>query len=58
MTSQEHIKEQLKRIKLTLPQYVSLVCVSKFQPIDAIQEAYACGERDFGESRVQELKDK
>ena len=58
MTSQEHIKEQLKRIKLTLPQHVSLVCVSKFQPIDAIQEAYACGERDFGESRVQELKDK
>ena len=58
MTSQEHIKEQLKRIKLTLPQHVSLVCVSKFQPIDAIQEAYAYGERDFGESRVQEFKDK
>jgi pyridoxal phosphate enzyme (YggS family) len=30
--------------------------VSKFQPIQAIQEAYQAGERHFGESRVQELK--
>jgi pyridoxal phosphate enzyme (YggS family) len=34
---------------------VTLVCVSKFHPSEAIMEAYACGERDFGESRVQEL---
>ena len=29
--------------------------MSKFHPAEAIQAAYACGERDFGESRVQEL---
>ena len=34
---------------------VTLVCVSKFHPAEAIMEAYDCGERDFGESRVQEL---
>ena len=32
-----------------------MVCVSKFHSHEAIMEAYACGERDFGESRVQEL---
>ena len=42
-------------IRATLPPSVTLVNVSKFQPIEAIQEAYDCGERDFGESRVQEL---
>lgn len=34
---------------------VTLVCVSKFHPAEAIMEAYDCGERDFGESRAQEL---
>ena len=32
-----------------------LVCVSKYHPVEAIQEAYQAGERDFAESRVQEL---
>lgn len=32
-----------------------MVCVSKFHPADAIMRAYRVGERDFGESRVQEL---
>lgn len=32
-----------------------MVCVSKFHPVEAICEAYEAGERDFGESRVQEL---
>ena len=32
-----------------------MVCVSKFHPAEAIMEAYNAGERDFGESRVQEL---
>jgi pyridoxal phosphate enzyme (YggS family) len=34
------------------------VCVSKFHPVEAIREAYDAGERHFGESRVQELKQK
>ena len=41
-----------------IPAGVTLVCVSKYQPIEAIREAYEAGERHFGESRVQELKQK
>lgn len=37
------------------PLGVELVAVSKFHPADAIREAYAAGQRLFGESRVQEL---
>jgi hypothetical protein len=36
------------------PSSVLLVAVSKTFPIDAIREAYAAGQRDFGENRVQE----
>jgi pyridoxal phosphate enzyme (YggS family) len=32
--------------------------VSKFHSVEAIREAYDAGERHFGESRVQELKQK
>ena len=49
------IKENIKAIRATLPEGVTLVCVSKFKPVEAIMEAYKAGERDFGESRVQEL---
>lgn len=37
---------------------VSLIAVSKFQPIELIKEAYALGQRDFGENYVQELVEK
>ena len=37
---------------------VRLVCVSKYHPVEAVQEAYQAGERDFAESRVQELLQK
>ena len=47
--------QNLAEIRKHIPQYVTLVCVSKFHPAEAIMEAYDCGERDFGESRVQEL---
>ncbi len=40
------------------PASVRLVCVSKRHPASAIAEAYAAGERDFGENYVQELVDK
>lgn len=33
---------------------VRLVAVSKTFPIDAVREAYAAGQREFGENRVQE----
>lgn len=34
---------------------VTLVAVSKTHPLAAIAEAYAAGQRDFGENRVEEL---
>lgn len=49
------IAQNIASVRQHLPQDVTLVCVSKFHPQEAILEAYAVGERDFGESRVQEL---
>src|SRR6266404_4024484 len=40
------------------PSSVLLVAVSKTFPIDAVREAYAAGQRDFGENRVQEALQK
>lgn len=37
---------------------VRLVAVSKTKPIEAIREAYAAGQRDFGENYAQELAEK
>jgi len=52
------IKENIKEIRKHVPEHVRLVCVSKFNPNEAILEAYECGERVFGESKVQELRAK
>src|SRR6185295_16432387 len=40
------------------PASVRLVAVSKTFPMEAIREAYAAGQRDFGENRVQEVLQK
>jgi pyridoxal phosphate enzyme (YggS family) len=50
-----NIKESLAFLKTTLPDYVHLVAVSKFHPVEAVQEAYDCGQRIFGENRPQEM---
>ena len=50
-----NISRNISTIRRHIPEGVTLVCVSKFHPAEAIMEAYQCGERDFGESRVQEL---
>lgn len=52
------IASHITALRNTIPEGVTLVCVSKFHPTEAIMEAYNCGERDFGESRVQELLSK
>lgn len=49
------ITRNIAAIRQHLPQDVTMICVSKFHTVDAIMEAYHAGERDFGESRVQEL---
>jgi hypothetical protein len=40
------------------PSAVRLIAVSKTVPLDRIREAYAAGQRDFGENRVQEALQK
>ena len=45
-----------REIRETLPEGVTLVAVSKYHNVEQIAEVYAAGCRDFGESRVQELK--
>ncbi|MDE6715456.1 MAG: YggS family pyridoxal phosphate-dependent enzyme [Muribaculaceae bacterium] len=53
-----NIAAQLLQIKAGIPAGVQLVAVSKFHPAEAIKEAYDAGQRIFGESRAQELKQK
>lgn len=52
------IAENIAAINSTLLDGVQLIAVSKFHPAEAIMEAYDAGQRDFGESRVQELSAK
>lgn len=40
------------------PDEIALMAVSKTQPSERIREAYAAGQRLFGENRVQELAEK
>lgn len=51
------ISEQIQKYQRTVAP-ASLVAVSKTKPNSAIEEAYATGQRIFGENRVQELVDK
>ncbi len=52
------IGTQIEILKNELPSTVKLVAVSKFNPVEAIQQAYEAGQRIFGESRPQELQQK
>ena len=49
------IARRIQKLRQSLPSEVTLVAVSKFHPVEALQEAYAAGQRVFGESRAQEL---
>ena len=50
-----NIKENLNKVAAQLPVGVRLVAVSKFHPVEELQEAYDAGQRLFGENRAQEL---
>lgn len=52
------ISKNLAAIRSNIPDNVKLVAVSKTQSIELIQEAYSCGQRIFGENKVQELQKK
>jgi pyridoxal phosphate enzyme (YggS family) len=49
------IAEQIKNISDTLPGGVTLIAVSKYHPAEAVMQAYAAGQREFGESKAQDL---
>lgn len=49
------VPENYHKIKAQIPANVELVAVSKFHPVEKIKEVYDCGQRIFGENKVQEL---
>lgn len=49
------IAERIEKISATLPQGVTLIAVSKYHPTEAVEAAYAAGQRHFGESKAQDL---
>lgn len=49
------IKENLQKIKASIPKNVTLVAVSKTKPNADILEAYNAGQRIFGENKIQEM---
>ena len=52
------IKENLLKIKASLPDDVTLVAVSKTKSNEEIMEAYDSGQRIFGENKIQEMTSK
>ena len=50
------IADNLRRVRESLASGVELVAVSKYHPVESVEEAYAAGQRVFGESREQELR--
>lgn len=55
MKQYSKIEERINRISATLPQGVTLIAVSKYHPVEAIEAAYSAGQRHFGESKAQDL---
>ena len=52
------VKGNLKMVTSRLPEGVRLVAISKYHPAEYIEAAYAEGQRLFGESHEQELRQK
>ena len=52
------VQENLREVLDSLPVSVKLVAISKYHPNEYIEAAYAMGQRIFGESHEQELREK
>ena len=52
------ITNAISEIKAELPDYVTLVAVSKYHIPEKLMEAYNGGQRVFGENRPQEMTQK
>lgn len=48
------IAQRYAQLRAAVPPHVTIVAVTKFQPIEAIREAIAAGVTDIGENYVQE----
>lgn len=53
-----NIKENIKQIKDSIPENVTLIAVSKTKPNEDLMEAYSVGQRIFGENKAQEMRQK
>ena len=49
------ISSNIEHLRSSLPSGVSLLAISKYQPIEALREAYDAGQRMFGENHIQEM---
>jgi pyridoxal phosphate enzyme (YggS family) len=58
VSAPEGVAGRLAAVRAALPAGVTLVAVSKTQPPEAVREAYAAGQRDFGENYAQEWRAK
>ncbi len=58
MTEHNPIAENLAQVRATVPPAARLVAVSKTKPVEALQAAYAAGQRLFGENKALEMRDK
>ncbi|WP_299117278.1 YggS family pyridoxal phosphate-dependent enzyme [uncultured Winogradskyella sp.] len=52
------ISKNLRSIKSSIPENVTLVAVSKTKPVSDLMEAYNAGQRIFGENKIQEMVEK
>ena len=52
------IASRINYIKKQIPNYVTLIAVSKTKPNELIEEGVSSGHLDFGENKVQELVSK
>lgn len=52
------IKDNLQKIKSSLPAHVTLIAVTKTHPMHKLQEVYNAGHKIFGENKVQEMCEK
>jgi len=58
-TSLQHVREEIGSLSLKYNvKEPTLIAVSKKMPIEAIEAAYECGQRDFGENYPLELVEK
>src|SRR5690348_13527955 len=52
------IAQRYAQLRAAVPPHVTIVAVTKFQPVEAVREAIAAGVTDIGENYVQEAREK